>query len=257
MDKRLRERRRQVNRERGGRRAGLIFVLVLAIVAVVAFLWLRSSSVFSVQQVTATVTQHVTEEQIAQAVSPARGISLLKLSTGEIEESLAALPYVRAIHVYRQFPDALEVRIEEYEPVARVRDRGGKVWLVADDGRVLERLAQQASSPLPLIVPATEFKAVAGGDLPRVVTGALPVALLLDGEDMASSLPEVGHISVSAGGDVVVHLEDGAELRLGEPTDLKQKMTVAAYLINKYLRDGTAVEYVDASAPLRPAVKPK
>ena len=53
---------------------------------------------------------------------------------------------------------------------------------------------------------------------------------------------------MSAGGDVVVHLAGGTELRLGVPTDLKQKMTVAADIIQEYLRDGKTLEYVDASA---------
>ena len=44
---------------------------------------------------------------------------------------------------------------------------------------------------------------------------------------------------------MVVHLEGGAELRLGAPADLKQKMTVAADIIQEYLRDGKTLEYVD------------
>ena len=257
MDKRLRERRLQVNRERGRRRAGLIFVVVLAVVAVVAFLWLRSSSVFAVQQVTATVTQHVTKEQIAEAVASARGVSLLKLSTSEIERSLAGLPYVRAIHVYRRFPDGLRVCVEEYQPVARVRDGDGKDYLVADDGRVLEKVTRQAPSSLPLIVTAIEIKAQAGESLPRAVSGAIPVALLVSTKDMVSRLPRVDHIAVAAGGDVVVHLEGGTELRLGEPTNLEQKMMDAAGIIQMYLRDGKSLEYVDASAGGRLAVKAK
>ncbi len=119
MDKRVRERRRQVNRERGRRRAGLIFLVALVVVAVVAFLWLRSSSVFAVEAVTASATQHVTEEQIAEAAAGARGQSLLKVSTGDIENALSDLPYARTVHVYRKFPNGLDVEIEEYEPAAR------------------------------------------------------------------------------------------------------------------------------------------
>jgi cell division septal protein FtsQ len=257
MDRRVRERRRLVNRERGSRRAGLIFLCVLAVVAVALFLWLRSSSVFSVEEITAPVTHHVTEQQIAEAVAASRGVSLLKVSTRAIEDSLVGLPYVRSIHVYRKFPNGLEIRMEEYEPVARVQSADGKAWLVADDGRLLEKMGPAAASVLPLIVSATQFQARAGDIIPQSALAALPAAELLQTADVSAGLPKVDRITVSAAGSLVVDLEGGTQLRLGEPTDLKQKMMVAAGLIQKYLRDGKTLEYVDASAAERVAVKAK
>jgi cell division septal protein FtsQ len=257
MDSKVRERRRLVKRERGRRRAGLIFLGVLAVVAAIAFLWLRSSSVFAVRDITASPTKHVTEQQLAEAVAGARGVSLLKVSTGAIQQSLAALPYVRSVHVYRHFPDGLEVQVEEYRPAARVQTGDGKMWLVADSGRLLEKIPASGSSPLPLVVSTTQFEARAGGSVPQVVLAAVPVAQLLETQEIASQLPAVEDVSVSTGGEVVVHLEGGTELRLGEPTDLKQKITYAARIIQDWLRDGKSLEYVDVSAADHPAVKPK
>jgi cell division protein FtsQ len=255
MDSRVQERRRVVNRERGRRRAGLIFLCVLAFAVLAAFLWLRSSTVFAVQQVSAPVTHHVTQEQIADAVSVARGASLLKLSTRAIEKKLATLPYIRSVHVYRQFPNTLEIKLQEYEAVARVRTADGRVWLTGDDGRLLERAGSQGPSALPLIIPAAGFVAQAGAMLPQGVVSALPVALMLQTPEVAANLPEVADVTVSAGGEVVVHLRQGTELRLGAPKDLKQKMTVAVGIVEEYLRDGKTLEYVDASAADRVAVK--
>jgi len=257
MDKKVQERRRQVNRERGGRRAGLIFIVVLVVVAVVAFVWLRSSSVFAVEAVTASATQHITEEQIAEAAAGARGQSLLKVSTGDIENALSDLPYARTVHVYREFPHGLDVEIDEYEPAAAVRAGNGKAWLVADDGRVLEKATQQALSSLPLIVGADGLQMQPGGSIPAALLAAMPVVTLLGTPEVSGSLPGLDHISVSTGGQVVVHLEGGTELRLGEPVDLKQKMMDAAEIIQKNLRDGKTLEYVDASAGRPLAVKAK
>jgi cell division septal protein FtsQ len=228
----------------------------LAVVAVALFVWLRSSDVFAVEEIRAPVTHHVTQDQMAEAVASARGVSLLKVSTGAIERTLEALPYVRSIHVYRKFPHALEIRLEEYEPVARVRTAEGKTWLVADDGRFLDKAASQSgASSLPLIVSAAQVVAQTGKTAPQAVVAALPVAALLQTPDVASRLPGVEQIAVSAGGEVVVRLDGGAELRLGLPTDLNQKISVAAKMVQEYLRDGKTLEYVDASATGRVAVK--
>ncbi len=178
----------------------------------------------------------------------AKGVSLLKVSTGTIESALEALPYVRSVHVYREFPHALEIRLEEYEPVARVRSGDGKTWLVTEDGRVLERSGSREGPELPLVVPATQFAGQPGSGAPPAVVAALPVVAMLEASVTAGNLPAAERISVASGGEVVVHLEGGTELRLGEPTDLKQKMMVAAAIFQEYLRDGKRLEYVDASA---------
>jgi cell division septal protein FtsQ len=255
VDRKVKERRRLVSRERGRRRAGLIFLGVIVLAAAALFLWLRASDVFAVEQITAPATRHVTQEQIADAVESARGVSLLKVSTGDVEEALRELPYVRTVHVYRSFPHGLEVRLEEYDPVARLEASDGETWLMAENGRLLEKKSGAEAGSLPLVVTAAEVTAQAGGTVPQTVLAALPVAVMLTGSEAVAGLPAVEQILVAAGGEVTVRLEDGAELRLGVPIDLKHKMTVAIGIIQEYLRDGKALEYVDASAADRVAVK--
>ena len=125
---------------------------------------------------------------------------------------------------------------------------------MGENGRLLEKSGAEAGS-LPLVVAATEVSAQAGGTVPQAVLAALPVAVMLTGSEAVAGLPAVEQILVAAGGEVTVRLEDGAELRLGVPIDLKHKMTVAIGIIQEYLRDGKALEYVDASAADRVAVK--
>lgn len=251
MDRRVSERRRTVGRLRGRRRATAVAVVLVLIVCAALFFWLRSSDIFAVKRVTATPAEHVTSEEIYQATAEARGVSLLRLSTKNIEANLAALPHVRSVEVHRRFPDTLEIEIVEYEPVARVRDGSGEVWSVADDGRVLEATA---ASSLPLVVTDAEISAVPGEDLSATVAGALSLAQLVVARDAPESLPVVNHIAVSAGGELKVVFEGGTELRLGEPKELEQKLMVAASIIEQYLRDGRELLYVDASVPDRVAV---
>jgi cell division protein FtsQ len=252
MDRRVRARRRTVGRERGRKRAWVVTVIVVVIACAALFLWLRSSDVFAVKRVTATPTEHVTIEEIYEATAAARGVSLLRLSTQQIEAELSDLPYARSVEVHRRFPDTLEVELVECMPVASVRIRSGQIWSVAEDGRVLE-LANRPN--LPLIVAENEIDPVPGENLPAMLTGALSLAQLVATEDPFETLPVLDHIAVSAGGELTILFKDGTELRLGEPQELEQKLTVAASIIEQYLRDGRQLDYVDARVPDRPAVK--
>jgi cell division septal protein FtsQ len=253
MDKRLRARRRTVGRERGRRRAGVVLIVVVLIACVALFLWLRSSDVFAVKQVVATATDHVPVEQIYEATEAARGVSLLALSTAAIEAELAALPYVRDVEVHRRFPATLEVELAEYAPEARVRAPSGDVWLVAEDGRVLENTKR---TELPLIVSADTLTLVAGEYVPAAIADALLLARLMVSPGSAlADMPAMHHISVSTGGNLTVVLAGGTELRLGDSQELEQKLTVAGAIVEQYLRDGKRLLYVDASVPDRVAVK--
>jgi cell division septal protein FtsQ len=194
---------------------------------------------------------------VRQAASSARGVSLLRVSIRDIEKKLAALPYVRSAKVYRHFPDALDVSMQEYQPAAEVQAADGRLWLVADDGKILSPAAsgELGASSLPLVVPSAPFVAKAGSWMPELIAKALPVATLLDQANLGRSLPAVAKILVSAGGETVVILQSGAELRLGDPVQLKVKLTVAAGIIEQYLRDGKQLLYADVSVPSRAVAK--
>lgn len=257
MDERIRVRRRSVNRQRGRRRISIIFPVVVLLCAGGAFLWLRSTDVFAVRQVLATATERVTEEEIAQVTSQAMGDSLLRLSTGSLEEALGQLPYVRSADVHRRFPDSLEVELVEYEPVARLQEQSGQIWLMSETGRTLEGTDAASFPGLPLVVPDGSFALTPGEQVTAAVAAALPLAPLFAPGEVGARLPALDRVTVSAGGYVTVELVGGLELRLGDPTELRQKLTAAADTLEAYLQKGQALEYINVIVPERAAVKAK
>lgn len=230
----------------------MVVACAALVVAGIVFMWLRSSDVFSVQTVTATAVRYVSTEEISRATTSARGANLLALSVGPIEDSLEALPYVRSVRVLRRFPHTLEVRVVEQDPIARVRTSEGDTWLASDDGRVLEK---KDDSSLPLFVSAQSLQLKAGGTLPPPVIQVLPLVSLLKRIPAKNTLPAVDHVGIALTGEATVHFAGGMELRLGEPTQLEQKLNVTATFIQPYLRDGKQIVYVDASVVDRVAVK--
>lgn len=250
MDARIRHRRHRVARERGRRRALLLVaVATTCLVGVGAYL-LWTSHAFAVRQVVLPTTRHVTVEQMQRAVAPAAGVNLLHVPVDDLQGRLSAIPYVRRARVYRRFPDTLEVRIEEYAPRALVRARDGRRWIVADDGRVLQAAGESAVD-LPLMVPQGEVWPQAGGVVDPAVVSALPLLSLLEDRGRWPASHPVGKIQIAVSGDVTIVLAGGAEVRLGEPSQLDEKLTVALAIIDQYLREGRAIAYVDVGEPSR------
>jgi cell division septal protein FtsQ len=164
---------------------------------------------------------------------------------------------VRSAEVYRRFPDSLEVELSEYEPVARLLDQSGHVWLIADTGRVLEGADAASFTDLPLMVPDSSFALTPGEQVPDAVASALPLAPLFAIGEVGTRLPALDRMIVSAGGYITVKLIEGLEVRLGEATELSQKLAAAADTLEQCLQNGQVLEYIDVTVPERAAVKPK
>lgn len=278
MDEKVRRRRRLVQRERGQGRALVVLLVVLALAGVGIFVWLRSADVLAVERVTVTPVKHVSLAQVAEVTATYRGRSLLRISVDKVAQQLSALPYVRSATVHRRFPDTLEVQLEEYEACARVKGGDGAVYLAAVDGKILAR-GEVTSDPsqqtgagageevadLPLIIPTPAPVLKVGSFAPAVVRQALPVAVALrtTADETGGAGAEervfsnVAKVVVQESGDVVLVLQTGTEVRLGEPTNLEAKLTVATAVLKRYLKANKELLYVDVRSPERVAVKEK
>jgi cell division protein FtsQ len=234
-----------------------VFLVGLLLCCTIAFLVLRSTDAFAVKRVTATGSEQITKEQIASITSGTMGKNLLVLSTDGVKEALLALPYVESAEVSRAFPNTLEIKLQEYRPVARLQNGDTGTWLVSDTGKVLEDADPTQLPDLPLLVPDVSFAIAVGEQLPAAIAGVLPLAEYVCGEDMRDRLPAIAKIVVSPAGCAALVLKAGGELRLGTPDGIEQKLGVAVDIVQDWLTQGRLIEYIDASVADRVAVKPK
>lgn len=78
-------------------RTVLIVLMSLAILAGIAFLVLRSSSVFAITNIQVEPTEHVTNEQIQKLIAVEEGTTLLNMDESLITEELQKDPWVASL----------------------------------------------------------------------------------------------------------------------------------------------------------------
>jgi cell division septal protein FtsQ len=226
----------------------------LAVTAALLFA-MRSLPGFEVSRVIMPETRYLAAADITAALAGTAGQNIFAVSTEELERRLSEFSYVQSVQVYRRFPDALEVRLQEREPFARLRGRE-RTWLVAEDGVVLAPAADgfpdlvlfRLTGPPPL---------KAGEPLPDELRGLLPLAQKLGSPESWPAGPPVSAVKVSPKGEAVLILEGGAEVRLGPVSQLDDKFMVAQEIIKEYSSQGRALAYVDVYVPERPVAKEK
>jgi len=153
---------------------------VLVVLAVAGLAWasltaLQRLPVFPLRELVLTASpHHVSAQQLEHA---ARGIMVGNFFTVDLEAARIAfekLPWVRKAAVSRQWPDGLELTLEEHEPVARWRHLNGEHGLVNRQGEIfvaelpagalqLPQLSGPEGSARELLARYAEFSNVLAG----------------------------------------------------------------------------------------------
>jgi cell division protein FtsQ len=118
----------------------LLACSVIAVLAGVGFYLMNLPGVFPLRSVSLSAApQHVAAEQVLRLLrSEAQG-NLFTVDIDRLRRSLEQLPWVRSVNIRREFPDRLEVQLEEHQVLARWNGSG----LVNRQGEVFAAESEQ------------------------------------------------------------------------------------------------------------------
>jgi hypothetical protein len=155
--------RRRVARRVVVLRTAIAGTVVLALG--VAAWWLLTSSTFAVARVESGPYRYTDEEELRAAFVRCLGRNIWTLTTDDVRQQLASLPWVRDLTVRRRLPDAISVEFQEWHPILALpaATAGGVPRLLLDNGRVLDQPAHLDPPGLPLLVDAPLAEDPAGG----------------------------------------------------------------------------------------------
>jgi cell division septal protein FtsQ len=157
---------------------------------------------------------------------------------------VTSLPTVASVSFNRAFPHTLVVVVVPERAVAVVR-QGADSWLVSARGRVISRLAHGALASLPRIWTGRGPTFSVGSPVDATLAPALAAVSPL----AAIRFPARVSAVRTTGGELVLELRSGIEVRLGQAHDIALKLAVAANVLP--LVD-SSTRYVDVSVPERP-----
>lgn len=207
--------------------------------------WLRDSSLVAVESVDVEGVPAGSADAAAlrQAlVEAGQSMTTLHLRPEALEEAVKPFPLVRSVSAEPGFPNRLTVRVTERRPAALI-GTGSDALAVAADGTILRGVptAELQLPRLPLREAPRRLRLTGTALEQALVLGAAPKALqpFLDS-------------SIEAEDGVIVELASGIELRFGRPTQVREKWRAAAAVLAD--PELTVLDYVDLSAPRRPAV---
>jgi cell division protein FtsQ len=222
--------------------------LVIALLAVAAFVVARETSLFAVQKLQIVGGTPRMKAEVQRALGSELGESLLKVNGTEIDGRIASVPDVRSVTFDRSFPHTLRIVVRPERAVLLLR-RGKDSWSVSARGRVLRAIRNPRKSSLPRTWVPLGTQVTVGDRLPAGAGGLAAVALApLRG----GLLTQVRTVETD-GPDVAFVLRSGLQVRLGDKADLRLKLVIARRIL-AILGTSATSGYVDVSVPERPVV---
>ncbi len=219
----------------------LLAVAAAAALLSAGWLWLRDSSLVSVERVAVSGASGSQAGAIRSALeSSASDMTTLNVDVGALRDAVARFPLVRDLEISPDVPHGLRIRVIERVPVGAIR-AGGVTVAVAEDGTILRGM------------PA--------GDLPRIVSRVSPGGARVSDRRtqvkvaVLAAAPRhmrarILRVTLGPQGLIAV-LASGPRLRFGDGSRLTAKWIAAT----RVLRDPAAASaaYVDLRVPERPA----
>lgn len=222
--------------------------VLIVVLAVGGYFGARDTSLFAVRTVEVHGGTPALRAQVAAALRPLRGDSLLRLDGDAIGSRLAALPGVASFRYDRSFPGTLRVVVKAERPVLVLR-LGPRALLVSSTGRVLRKLPHPRNSSLPRLWLPAATPADVGSTAPLAVRVAAAALAPVRPRTLPRPVQEV----VATRTALTMRLTDGFELRLGDLGDLRLKLAIARRILAQ-TGAARASGYLDVSVPERPVL---
>ena len=120
------------------------FLLHLAtVVAVVLALVLGMAIFFKVKDVKVSGTEKYSAWDVQQASGIHQGDNLLTINKAKVAARIKTeLPYVKSVRISITLPDTVNIQIEELTVLYSVQASDGTWWLMAADGKVVEKITE-------------------------------------------------------------------------------------------------------------------
>jgi cell division protein FtsQ len=223
-------------------RRSLVVGFGILALALGSYLLARETRLFAVDRIEVEGASPRVTGQVQRTLASLVGTPLVGLDGATVLRKVDALPTVVHASYDRAFPHTLRVTVVPERPAAVLRS-GPDSWLVSARGRVIERLRSPALPKLSRIwvsahTPVRVGAKLAGGT--ATVAHALGLAGAFASRVESASYTDRG---------LVFRLHSGLGLLLGDGSDVKLKLAVAARVLT-LLPSGST--FLDVSVPGRP-----
>lgn len=213
----------------------MLFAFVLLLAAFV----LLGSPLFEVREIVVTGNRQLPAAKIVELSGIVPGTNIFKQNLKEAQGRICTLPLVKEVVICRDFPSRIVINVRERQPLALLPTPGGFVQ-VDREGVCLQEGGVNDSFP---VITGFPVSPLAPGEVVR--DERLRATLQVVDRFPETLLKELSEVHINGQGQLVLYTLEGVECRLGNASNLEQKLALLQQILRQ-VRD-RRIAYIDLS----------
>lgn len=245
---------------------GGIVVAASLLVALLGYVILSFTPVFTIQNVQAQATDHLSQEAIGKLADIPAGTTLLNLDEAAITQNLKKNPWVASVDFQKSFPNSLTLVVHERAVGALVTMGSSNVcWYLSDgyvwiepvtltvaDGQSIKQVALAKARELGVLL-ISDLPASVTPQAGSVATDDVLMAVQSYQEQFSESFrSQIVSYSAASVESITATLASGVELSLGAPNSVVSKESIITQLIQE--NEGK-ITYINVRVPASPSYR--
>lgn len=223
-----------------------IFLIILGFIILVTGIFL--SPLFNIRNIVVKGVNELNEEDIIRTSGINTGMHIVSLDLSQAEENLSKVPHISSVNVKYQFPNTIEIIIEEKMPIVYYEFADGYVG-INSDGIITDIVEMQnTENPLP-VATGIVLETYSIGSKPELdavrqaqIDVLIEVSEALYELDMSGTIRE---IDVSEITNIILYTHSGLTVKCGSTDELEYKFSALKEVIPQADSGGIA----DLSTP--------
>ena len=189
---------------------GKLLTGLLTVAAVVLALIFGIAIFFHVDTVTVSGAEKYDEYTVMEASGIRNGDNLLLINDARIAGNITTkLPYVKSVRVGIKLPNTVNIYIEEQDVLYAIRDTGNRLWLITNEGTVVDTTNTGEAGMYPNILGVQLYKPVQSQQAVAAEeeSSDVPVATTEDGEPVEAPVTIFGEDRLNASMEILQYFE--------------------------------------------------
>lgn len=205
----------------------LSFLLVITIIC-----FFLTSPIFAIEGISVSGNEKVTSDEIISTSGIIYGENIMKIDKFSIIDKISKIPYIKDIAIKRNWPNQVNMIVEEKVPISEVTFYGSKL-LLDEEGYVLEVVTDNLETNL-VVLEGISAKSITTGEKlqcaeKEILESYLEILKIFDNNDM---LKEAQKLTIK-NKDVLVHLAKGHVVNLNDTENLQYKILLLKEIIER------------------------